>query len=133
MRSSFFHTFGHMATLLGWMLIYLLIAQGMLPGFVLCFGDKGHVAVETPHRPFHHPTSQSQEPCLDLPLLSASRDEHPLMTVPNPTRQDLEPELAVASSALPLFGAVISPDVLPSPALPPNPSVTSLRAVMLLI
>ena len=133
MRSSFFNTLGHMAPPLGWMLIYLLIAQGMLPGLVLCFGDQGHVAVETPHRPFPHPTSQSQEPCLDLPLLKASGDEHPLVTVPSPPRQDLVPELGRAHPWLYLFGAVIAPDVLPFFTLLPNSSTTSLRTVILLI
>lgn len=133
MASSFFHTLDRMATPLGWMLIYLLTAQGTLPGLVLCFGDKGHVAVETPHRPFDHSTSQSQKPCLDVPLLNASRDEHPLVTVPSPTRQDLLPEQAVAPSTSPLFSAVIAPDVLPSLRLLPNPPVTSCRTVILRI
>jgi hypothetical protein len=35
----------------------------------LCFGSGGHIAVEIPHSPVSHPTSQSQGPCLDIVLL----------------------------------------------------------------
>jgi hypothetical protein len=133
MRFASFDSLGHVAALLGWMLIYLLVVRGVFPDLVLCFGDQGHVAVEISHRLCPHLTSQNQKPCLDLPLLQASGDEHLLVMVQSPTRQDLVTELVGVSATLPLFGTVSAPDVLPFFTLPPNAPIPSLRPVILLI
>jgi len=133
MRFASFDSLGRVAALLGWLLIYLLVVRGVFPDLVLCFGDQGHVAIETSHRFCPHLTSQDPKPCLDLPLLQASSDEHLLVMVPSPTRQDLVTELVGLYSTLPLFGTVTAPDALPFFTLPPNASIPSLRTVILLI
>ena len=79
----------HIATPLGWLLVYLILVQGTLPSLVLCFGSNGHIAVETPHSPVNHPTSQNQDPCLDVPLLSERPKEQTSVMAPGSALQAL--------------------------------------------
>jgi hypothetical protein len=85
---------------LGWLLVYLLLVQGAMPTLVLCFGSSGHIAVEIPHSPISHPTSQSQGPCLDVLLLMAKPDEQTLVVAPALAVQSPAPILAPAAAAL---------------------------------
>jgi hypothetical protein len=117
-----------------WLCVYLLVAQGPFPGLVLCFGNNGHVAVETSHN--NRPGSSSQGhkgPCLDVLLFSTSADTYPSLTPFSQTPQGLMS--ALMSSCCPASPWV---DVLPArfvsrPALAVHPPVTSLRTVILLI
>jgi hypothetical protein len=97
----------HLIGPLGWLFIVLLLLQGPLPALVLCFGANGHVAVEVPHNRFPHPTSQSQTPCLDLPLISVRSDVSPQVAFPKQAAQRLVPMLASLAAPLPLFAGVL--------------------------
>lgn len=55
--------------------VCLLFIQMALPGLVLCFGINNHFAVEKSHAPSHAPQTQSQQPCLDVPLISVRLTE----------------------------------------------------------
>jgi hypothetical protein len=69
MKTFFARKTSRVSIPLGGLFVYLLLIQGALPSLVLCFGSGGHMAVEMPHSPVSHPTSQSQGPCLDMVLL----------------------------------------------------------------
>ena len=97
-----------MARRLGWVFVVYLLIHGPSPGLVLCFGANGHVAAEAPHSRCPHPTSQSQAPCLDLPLVSISSHEHPLVTAPPAISQSGAPVAVLASVLLPRHAAVAS-------------------------
>jgi hypothetical protein len=99
----------------GWLFLYLLLTHGALPGLVLCLGVNGHIAVETPHNIPSYPTSQEEGPCLDLPLISASRDDLPLMSSLQQTSQRLEP----------LAGAALVPFMVLGNLLPHRRRFTS--------
>src|SRR5262245_38594979 len=113
MVSSFAHKMAQMVRPLGWLCVVYLLIQGPSPGLVLCFGANGHVAAEAPHSRCPHPTSQSQTPCLDLPLVSISSHEHPLVIAPPATAQSGVPVAVLASALLPLHAAVASDSVRP--------------------
>ena len=112
MVSSFTRKMAQMARPLGWLCMVYLLIHGPSPGLVLCFGANGHVAAEAPHSRCPHPTSQSQAPCLDLPLVSMSSPEHPLVIAPPATAQSGAPVAVLASVLLP-FAAVASDSVRP--------------------
>ena len=111
MVSSCTHKMAQIARLLGWLCVVYLFLQGPSPGLVLCFGANGHVAAEAPHSRYPHPTSQSQAPCLDLPLVSMSSHEHPFVTAPPATSQSGVPVAVLASVLLPRHAAVASDSV----------------------
>ena len=90
----------HALTLLGWLFMCLCFAQGTLLSLVLCFGSGGHIAVEMPHSQAHHPTSQSQSPCLDVPLLIEKPAGQALVVASNPASHAFVPVLMHAASAL---------------------------------
>jgi hypothetical protein len=85
---------------LGWLLVYLLLVQGAMPTLVLCFGSSGHIAVEIPHSPISHPTSQSQGPCLDVLLLMEKPEAQTLVMAPATAVQSVAPILTYAAAAL---------------------------------
>jgi hypothetical protein len=90
----------HMTALLGWLCICLFFAQGTLLSLVLCFGSGGHIAVEMPHSHVNHPTSQSQGPCLDVPLLFEKPEGQTLVAASGSVAQALVSVLAHTASTL---------------------------------
>ena len=119
--------------LLGWLFVVFLVLQGLLPGLVMCFGDNGHVAVETPHSRFPCPVSQSQVPCRDLPLSSVWSADPFLVTAPSLALQGLVPPPAMAAAPLPLPATGVLSAVLPYPIPTARSPIASLRTVVLLI
>jgi hypothetical protein len=126
MKCLFMRKRSHLIGPLGWLFTALLILQGPLPALVLCFGANGHVAVEVPHNRFPHPTSQSQAPCLDLPLISMQSDAPPLIAFPEQAPQ--RPVPILASLAAPLAW---SAGVPPSATLGCHTSLATLPGVSL--
>ncbi|MGE3537794.1 MAG: hypothetical protein AB7N91_10205 [Candidatus Tectimicrobiota bacterium] len=119
MLSSCARQMAKMARPLGWLFVICLLIQGPSPGLVLCFGANGHLAAEVPHNRFPHPTAQSQLPCLDLPLISVSSNEHPLVIAPPATQQPGDPVVVLAAVLLPLHAAAT-----PNSVRPPTPANT---------
>jgi hypothetical protein len=117
----------HLATLRGWLFMCLFFAQGTLLSLVLCFGSGGHIAVEMPHSHVNHPTSQSQGPCLDVPLLFEKPEEQTLVVASGSASQALVPVLVHAAAALQWLTPPCSdtslrsgvPPILPLAFLPP--------------
>jgi hypothetical protein len=132
-KTAFMKKTYRLATPLGWLLVYLILVQGTLPGLVLCFGSNGHIAVETPHSPVNCPTSQSQDPCLDVPLLSERPKEQTLVVASGSAWQ------ALVSFLVPIYSP---PQELPFPShvdallrsgFPPRLVLTPLPPVILRI
>ena len=122
-----------LTTPLGWLFVYLLLVQGMLPGLVLCFGSSDHIAVETPHSPVSHPTPQSQGPCVDGLFYMEKPEEQMLVVASGSPSQVLMPVLTHTAMALqwrtaPLPSDTSSRSVFASILLP-----TFLRPVVLRI
>jgi hypothetical protein len=101
MKTFFASKTSRLTTPLGWLFVYLLLAQGTLPGIVLCFGSGGHIAVEIPHSPVSHSTSQSQDPCLDVLLLMEKPKEQTLASASGVASHALMPVLVQAAVAQP--------------------------------
>jgi hypothetical protein len=100
MKTFFARKTSCLTTPLGWLFVYLLLAQGTLPSLVLCFGSGGHIAVETPHCPISHQTSQSQDPCVDILLYMEKPEEQTLMVASGSASYALMPALVQAATAL---------------------------------
>jgi hypothetical protein len=118
---------------LGWLFAFFLLIQGPLPGLVLCFAANDHMAVEAPHSPFPHPTSESQVPCLDVPLVSVQSNESAPLLIPGLAQQG---RIFVSTPALtpqPLFTTPALAGLVSSRALAATPPIAALRAVILLI
>jgi hypothetical protein len=133
MQTSFMKKASYMATPLGWLLVYLILAQGTLPSLVLCFGSNGHIAVETPHSPVNHPTSQAQDPCLDVRIISEKSEEQKLTVASVSAWQTLVSFLVYASSTpqgLPFLPHV---DALRRSGSPPMLTLAPLPPVILRI
>jgi hypothetical protein len=100
MKTFFARKTSRLTTPLGWLFVYLLLVQGTLPSLVLCFGSGGHIAVETPHSPVSHPTSQNQAPCLDVLLHVEKPEEQTLVVASGVASHALMPLLVHAATAL---------------------------------
>lgn len=74
MRFSFVTRRQNSASFMWWLVVGLLIAQGMIATLVLCIGANGHVAMEPTHVPVRGPLSAQHggEPCLDVPVLASA-------------------------------------------------------------
>jgi hypothetical protein len=132
MKSFFARKMSRLTIPLAWLFVYLLLVPGTLPGLVLCFGSNGHIAVERPHVPVSHPTSQrhgpcpqSQGSCLDVLLLMEQPAEQTLVVAAGSALHALTTVLVYAVStlqwltALPHADTSLRPDF--SPLLPPTP------------
>jgi hypothetical protein len=132
MVSSVTHKLAQIARPLRWLFVVCLLIQGPSPGVVLCFGANGHVAAEVPHSRYPHPASQSQGPCLDLPLISVSSTEHPLVLAPPATPHRGIPVAVSATVCLPLYAAAI-PERVSHPLPASTPLLVWLKTLVLLI
>ena len=121
-----------MARRLGWVFVVYLLIHGPSPGLVLCFGANGHVAAEAPHSRCPHPMSQTQAPCLDLPLVSISSHEHPVVTAP-PAISQSGASVAVLASVLPPRHAAVASDSERPPIPASTPPAVWWRTDILLI
>jgi hypothetical protein len=101
MNTFFARKTSRVTTPLGWLFVYLLLVQGALPSLVLCFGSGGHIAVEIPHSPVSHPTSQSQAPCLDIVLLLEKPEEQTHAVAAVSAAHVLMPVLLHAAATMP--------------------------------
>ena len=116
------------------LLIYLLISQLSMPTLVMCFGGNGHLAVEATHAPAQSSeTPEHGGPCLDAPVLVARSDDRPVKLLSDFNLSAHLPLLHVWVA----YGAPLASGV-PLPlaflhALVPQPLLTSLRSVLLLI
>lgn len=115
MKHVFASEWNHITSFFGRLFAVLLIIQGPLPGLMMCFGSNGHIAIETSHSPFRHPTAQDQEPCLDVPLISVSSHNLPLMMAPSSMPQRFVPVPMLASTFRSLLASVLSDILLLSP------------------
>ena len=116
---------------LGWLMVFCLLLQGPSP-VVLCLGSNGHVAMEAPHRRVPHATSQSQTPCLDLPLIHISGNTDAPVITPPATQQGWLPIAMLATVSFP----VRVPSAAarwPLTASRNTPAAVWLRTVILLI
>jgi hypothetical protein len=118
---------------LGWLLVYLLLVQGALPSLVLCFGGTGHIAVERPHSPDNHATSQSQAPCLDVLLFMEKPEEQTLVVASSPAQQALVAALGIAAAFVQSFTPPWRPNILPPAVLSSLSALVLLRLVILRI
>ena len=148
-----FHRFNRTFFLPLCLLAYLLIGQGAVQNFVLCFGVDGHIAVEsapsgTRCEPFLNMAPQGASslssikdiaplywhcgPCLDLSI-SAGNSYLPVYSVQNRMPQVGSFLLAVSLSPLSTYAEIL-PEVFLPQALSTNHSfLASLRSVVLLI
>jgi hypothetical protein len=118
---------------LGWLLMYLLLMQGALPTLVLCFGSGGHIAVEMPHSHVNHPIPQSQDPCLDVPLLFEKPEEQTFVVAAGSALQSLASVLGHAAVALQWLTAPPRADPSLRPGFSPLLPIAPLPPVILRI
>lgn len=123
----------HLATPLRWLLVYLILVQGTLPSLVLCFGSNGHIAVETPHSPVNHPTSQTQSPCFDVLIIGEKSDEPTLAVASGSAVQALVSFLGHVASALQGLPLPLHVDALRCVDFPLMLALTPLPPVILRI
>ena len=153
MNQSIFYKIHRTTPALVGLFIFFLIGQGSLPGFVLCLGADGHVAVEathekrcgspsnvTPREPtpnlsmFEAPkTFDHCGPCLDLPVLVDGSTQRYIAPNKNTKTQIKTPIISALSSFR--FVLVSTPPEDLQPIIPSfiNPTPTLLRTVILLI
>jgi hypothetical protein len=132
-KTSFMKKAYHIATPLGWLLVYLILVQGTLPSLVLCFGSNGHIAIETPHSPVNHPTSQTQDPCLDVRIIGEKSEEQTLAVASGSALQALVSFLMHVSSTPQEFTSPPHVDALRRSGFPPMLVLTPLPPVILRI
>jgi hypothetical protein len=77
----------------------------------LCFSSGGHMAVEMPHSPVSHPTSQSQGPCLDMVLLLEKPEKQTRTMASVSASRALMPVLGHAAATIPRCTGPWSSDV----------------------
>lgn len=134
-------------------LIFFLIGQGSLSGFVLCLGADGHVAVEaahekrcgspsnvTPREPtpnlsmFEAPkTFDHCGPCLDFPVLVDGSTQQYIAPTQNTRSQIKTPIISALSSFRSVLVSTTPEDLQPLTPSLINPTLTLLRTVTLLI
>ena len=136
-----------------WLLTYLVIGQGALQSFVLCFGVDGHIAVEsapagTGCGPFLNMASQGASslssikdsgplywhcgPCLDLSITSGN-SYLPVYSVQDRVPQVESLLLAVSLSPLSTHAEILPEVLLPQALSADRSFLVSLRSVVLLI
>jgi hypothetical protein len=119
----------------GWVGIYLLVLQALLPGVVLCVGGTTHMAVETAYTDVHGtPFQQGGERGRERFRLSIHHDDYPLGVVAtNESAQRLMPEPEPFALAMRPFVDVPPSGVALPAALTADAPRTSLRTVILRI
>ena len=153
MHRFLFHRFKGTLFVPLWLLVYLLIGQGALQNFVLCFGVDGHITVEsapagmrcgTPPNAgqkgiLSSPQAQKRistyghcGPCQDVSI-SVDRPYPPVYSIQDSLPQIESLVLAVSLSSPSPHVEALPETLLPRRSPPGNSSLASLRSVVLLM
>jgi hypothetical protein len=123
--------------LLPWLLISLLLSQGLFVGLVMCLEVNGHIRLEIAHEncPYTPLSLDHPSPCLDLPFttLQVGLDSNPLISALKPPLQVKASQYA-ACFVHPTIPADSTPaDVFPHLRRAGDTSISGLHTVVLLI
>jgi hypothetical protein len=129
------------------LLLFSLMLLGAPVGMVLCFGADGHIAFEPAHNPSRGASSwgllcqQAEQglagvehpvPCTDV-AFSATEGAAPMLSASDASPKSETPALVPVRFAAPAFPIPPPASVFPNHSLRLNPSLPSLRSVMLRI